>query len=398
MKRSLCERGQATVMVALSLLFLLGFVGLTIDVGLLFQAKRTMQIAADAAAVAGAGEYPADSSPYSQVVSYGKAASTANGYTDGSNGVTVTVNPTALYGSHKNAGDVEAIVSQSRNTFFMALLGFPSMTVTARAVAYKGAAASQACITALDPSGSQALYSQGNATLSAPACGVVVDSTAPDAIYLKGNSASINAASVGAVGGCQSNPSSACNNNISPAPTTIAPATDPLYFLPDVPDTPSPCSAAPGNGNLTTAGCYTGNFTINAMAPGTYTFTGNVTLGGSLSATGVTLLLSKNASLDTGNGTATLSAPTSGTYNGVVIYQSRTNANQLQLQFGSSSALFTGIIYAPAAQVYLQDHGGGVTVTADLVVKSIYNKASTLTVTSYSKTNTSVLSGVAIVE
>ncbi len=387
-------------MVALCLLFLLGFVGLTIDVGMLFQTKRTMQIAADAAAIAGAGEIPADSSPWTQVTSYAKVASAANGYTDGSNGVTVTVQSPAASGPYAGkVGSAEVVISQAQKTSFMALMGFTSMTVKARAVAIKGAAASQACVTALDPSGSDALYEQGNATLSAPACGVVVDSTAPDAIHVKGNSAIINAASVGAVGGCQSNPSSACTSNITPAPAQIAPSTDPLYFLPDIPDSPSGCVAAPGNGKLTAAGCYNGNFTINSMSPGTYTFTGNVTLGGSLSATGVTLLLSKNASLDAGNGSASLSAPTtSGTYQGIVLYQSRTNTNQLQIQFGSSSTLFTGVIYAPAAQIYLQDNGGGATVTADIVAKSIYNKASTLTITSYSKTNTSVLSGIALVE
>jgi len=383
-------------MVALSLLLLFGFLGLTVDVGLLFQVKRTMQTAADASAIAGAGEFPADAAPYTQVVSYGKAAAAANYYTDGVNGVTVTVHPQALYGVHKSLGDVEAIVSQSRSTFFMAMLGIPSVTVTARAVAIKGAAASQACVTALDPTGSDALYVQGNATLSAPACGVVVDSTASDAIYLKGNAASISAASVSAVGGCQSNPSSACSNNVSPGVTTVAPATDPLYFLPDIPDSPSGCVAAPANGVLT-PGCYSGSVTIKGLSAGTYTFTGSVTLG-TVTASGVTLLLSKNASFSLGTGTVNLSPPTSGTYQGVVLYQSRTNSNQLQLQFGSSSMTINGVIYAPAAQIYLQDNGGGVTLTADLVAQSIYNKASTLTVTSYSKTHGSVLSGVALVE
>jgi Flp pilus assembly protein TadG len=400
MKRLTCERGQATVMVALSLLFLLGFVGLTIDVGLLFQSKRTMQVAADAAAVAGAGESPADSSGSAAtlVTPFAKAAAAANGYTDGSNGVTITVNRPAQTGPHtSDPNSTEVVVSQAQSTTFMALLGFPSVMVKARAVAIKGAAASQACITALDPSGSDALYLQGNSTLSAPACGVVVDSTASDAIYLKGNKASITAASIGGVGGCQSNPSSACTGNVSPGVTTVAPATDPLYFLPDIPDSPSGCVAAPANGKLTTAGCYSGNFTINAMASGTYTFTGNVTLG-TVTASGVTLLLSKNATFGVGTGTVNLSPPTSGTYEGVVLYQSRTNSNQLQLQFGSSSAAINGVIYAPDAEIYLQDSGGGVTLTSDLVAKSINNKASTLTVTSYSKTNGSVLSGVAIVE
>ena len=50
MRRLMCERGQSTAIVAISMLVLLGFVGLTVDAGLLFHAKRTMQAAADAAA------------------------------------------------------------------------------------------------------------------------------------------------------------------------------------------------------------------------------------------------------------------------------------------------------------------------------------------------------------
>ena len=72
------ERGQTIILVALSLPLLLGFVGIATDVGALFKDKRTMQTAADAAAIAGAlnlsnGNWNAAA----------KAASSTNGYTDG---------------------------------------------------------------------------------------------------------------------------------------------------------------------------------------------------------------------------------------------------------------------------------------------------------------------------
>ena len=44
-------------MTALSMTVLVGFLALAIDVGMLFRAKRNMQIAADAAAIAGALDY-----------------------------------------------------------------------------------------------------------------------------------------------------------------------------------------------------------------------------------------------------------------------------------------------------------------------------------------------------
>src|SRR2546422_931554 len=48
-------RGQALVTMAVSMVVLLGFVGLAIDVGMLMVTRNEMQNAADAAALAGAG-------------------------------------------------------------------------------------------------------------------------------------------------------------------------------------------------------------------------------------------------------------------------------------------------------------------------------------------------------
>ena len=51
------ESGQVLVLSLLSVMLLMAFLALAIDVGVLFRARRNMQIAADAAAVAGALDY-----------------------------------------------------------------------------------------------------------------------------------------------------------------------------------------------------------------------------------------------------------------------------------------------------------------------------------------------------
>jgi Flp pilus assembly protein TadG len=51
-----CENGSVAVMVALSLVVIFGMMGLAIDVGQLRLAKQNLQMAADAAALAGALE------------------------------------------------------------------------------------------------------------------------------------------------------------------------------------------------------------------------------------------------------------------------------------------------------------------------------------------------------
>jgi Flp pilus assembly protein TadG len=53
MKRMRDESGQAAIVAVLCLTCILGFVGLATDVGVLLHAKRNLQIAADAAALAG---------------------------------------------------------------------------------------------------------------------------------------------------------------------------------------------------------------------------------------------------------------------------------------------------------------------------------------------------------
>ena len=65
------------------------------------------------------------------------------------------------------------------------------------------------------------------------------------------------------------------------------------------------------------------------------------------------------------------------------------NTNTITIQKGNASGFITGILYAPGAQLFLQDSGGGagLTLTTDLIVKTLFDKTATLTVTSYSQLN-----------
>jgi hypothetical protein len=74
----------------------------------------------------------------------------------------------------------------------------------------------------------------------------------------------------------------------------------------------------------------------------------------------------------------------------------------LQIQFGSGSfgtSSLDGMIYAPLAQVYMQDNGGGSVVTA-LIADEIYDKSSSLQITNnYNYVHTtSPLNHVSLVE
>jgi hypothetical protein len=368
MKRLKDESGQALVITALCMTCLFGFAALATDVGLILREKRLLQIAADSAAVAGAAELN-----YGNATSAAQAAAVQNGFTDGTNGAAVTVNPPPLYGPHAHqAGYVEVIVSQVQPALFMGMLGISSMKPTARAVAWNGGSSS-GCVYTLGTSGTD-LSVTGNSNISILTCGIIVDSNSSNALSLNGN-VTFDAQSIGIVGGY----SKTGNVSLTPAnPVTgIVSTSDPLGFLP-TPAIPSGCSADPAySGNKTatlTQGCYnglSGSGNINlTLSPGMYvingpfSFTGNVSLTG----TGVTLVLEGSTSLP-GNVSLNLSAPTSGTYNGVLIDQPSTNTNPLALT-GNSGSIFKGIVYAPNAAVTLTGNSGS-SIYTDFVVKSL---------------------------
>jgi hypothetical protein len=110
------EGGQAVVLIAIVFLALMMAIGLAVDAGQLYTARRTMQEAADAAAYAGAVvRYQQGSVATARAAAINDA--TLNGYTNGVGGYTVTVNAPPTSGLY--SGDdryVEVIISGSVRT------------------------------------------------------------------------------------------------------------------------------------------------------------------------------------------------------------------------------------------------------------------------------------------
>src|SRR5665213_2390404 len=278
------ESGQMLVLVALSMTVLLGFLALAVDVGLLFRSKRNMQIAADAAAVAGALDYK-----YNGNVTTAKAAAqvatTANGVTNGTNGAVVTINVPPVNGPYTGTtAFIEAIVSQPSTTVFMRMFNFTSVTVGARAVVGSGNTAG--CVWTLARSGTD-ISLTGSGAFSAPKCNIYDDSSSSNALTLTG-SGSITGKGIGIAGGY----SKTGSGSLNPTPITgIAPPADPLAGLapPTIPTgaCSSNCnpsftgssnnSLGPGNYNSIS---NTGSGTLT-LTPGNYIINGNLTTTGS---------------------------------------------------------------------------------------------------------------------
>ena len=382
------ESGQVLVLTALSLTVILGFMALAIDVGLLFRARWNMQIAADAAAIAGAMDYLYNQSSTSAVAA-AKAAAAQNGVTDGSNGAVVNISTPPADGPNAgNAAYVEASVYAPNPTFFMKLFHVDLVNVSARAVAGTPTATS-ACIWLTKTSGT-ALYLQGSYDIESPGCGIYVNSPTSNAISITGGGGTVNASYLNVVG------NSIPSHQTSPTPATlnVAPRTNPFGNLTG----PTPANGGCGAGNtnsVTTVtsstsllmasgvACFSKSVTLSAvtLGPGIYVFENGVTISGQVTVNSGTLDI-YSGSFNQSNGTLSLTAPTSGTYNGIAVMQPASNTNQLQIQFGSSNETLDGMIYAPGAQLYMQDHGGGVSATG-VVAASLYIKSSILDIPSY---------------
>jgi len=367
--RRLQQKGYVLFTMAAAMFALCGFAGLVVDVGYGEYTRRQIQAAADAGAKAAALEITTGHS--SSITSAAKQDTANNGFTDGSGGVTVTVNHPPLSGNYSgNNSYAEVIVSKTISTNFMAIVGFPTMTISARGA---GGGGTGGCIYALDPAAQDSVLASGSASLSA-GCGIVDESTNSKALESSGG-ACITGSSIQVVG----NYNGSC---ISPAPATgVTSPGDPLAGKYTAP-TPGTCTATGwhNSGPTISPGTYCGGITISASgttvtaSAGTYILLGGgltVSGGANLSGSDVTFYNTYNAtysykpSVVSGGSATQLSAPTSGAYEGLLFWQDpnlpSTYWNQQNTVSGGSATKFEGALYFPNSPVY---YSGGSTQSA----------------------------------
>jgi Flp pilus assembly protein TadG len=360
------ESGQIFALVAMSLVVLLGFASLAVDVGFLWNKRRQMQTAADAAAIGGMRGLA-----HGSVVADALRDAKLNNFQNGTNSIKVTINnppASGIYAGDPNA--VEAIISQPVPTYFMRVLGFASVPVQARAVAH--ITPPPDCIYILNPSASGALTVGGSgATLNAK-CGIQVNSTSSKAMNINGG-ACVTAAAIGIVGNY-----SAGGCPPTPTPVTgVVAATDPLEGL-----------AAPTPGNCIHTGIYkiTSSLTLNqgtycggisitgagttvVFNPGVYILNGGgLAIGSNANVQGTDVTFYNTGTKKTyapfnvaGGDTTSLSAPNSGPYEGILFFNDRTITGKGSTITGSSNTVFQGTLYFPTTALA---YGGGSTSSA----------------------------------
>jgi len=373
---------------AAAMALIIGLCGLAVDVGLLYTARRSMQTAADAAAVAGATALR-DAQTVSGAA---RAAATLNGFTNDSNNVSVAVNNPPASGTYSgNASYVEVVVTQPQPTYFLRVLGYNTVTVSTRAVS--GTISGPACMYSLNPTASNAFVISGGSAVTAD-CGVLVRSNSSSGLVVSGSGSALTATTIGVVAAGYS----AGTGAINPTPmVNVAPFGDPLASAqaPSVGAIPSSCTTSPdttsghgysvsGGAPTINPGTYCGGITVSGtttlnLNPGTYILYGgglNISGGSNLVGNGVTFYNTGTTSgtyaykpiVFSGGSATSLKAPSTGSLTGILFFQDRsiTSTSQNTIS-GGGSAVFQGSLYfATTPLVY--SGGSGVSTAYTILV------------------------------
>jgi len=347
-------------LLAIALPVLLGGVGMVIDTGSLYDLRRRVQSAADAAAVAAAQEVRLQNT--ANVESSALHDAGQNGFKDSAT-TAVVVNRPPTRGHYKGDSDyVEVIVSADAPLFFMKALTDRQFTVLGRAVA--GVAGTSVCTWTLDETARNSFNVTGTSDVTFTDCGVFVNSDDPSAARTAGG-ATVTAPAIDVVGNYS-------GSGFAPAPRTGASQLgDPFAELPM--PTVGSCNytnkKVSGTATLS-PGVYCNGLTINADAkvtlnPGLYVVRGGgISINGTatVAGDGVTFFNTGGGSYKydvisiNGGASVTLTAPTSGATKGMLFFDDRTcspgNAKSHTFNGGSNVNL-SGAMYFANTDLHL---------------------------------------------
>lgn len=351
------QSGAVAIIWALALPMVIAGIGLAVDVGSWYSAKRDLQNATDLAAISAGyditGSYP------SQTTMWYTASNelTRAGFSPADRTLTVNYPPSSgAYAGNSNA--VEVITIQPQKRFFSRIFLPSDPNAYVRAVGLKQSS-NPACVLALANSGT-GVDITGSSNTSMINCVIASNSTSSASINISG-SAYVNVQSLYMRGGYNASGSSTLITSTTPT-TNGAQVTDP-YSSTAVPSY-SGCTknnySSHGNETLS-PGTYCRGLKVNAhdnitLNPGVYIIdrgTFDINGQGSITGSGVTIILTSSTGSDyayasiNGGATVTISAPTSGSYSGMAFYQdSHAPINNSKFNGGSTMDI-TGVIYMP---------------------------------------------------
>lgn len=346
--------GNVMLIAALASPMLVGVAALGIDTSYAYFTRNTLQIAADAGALAGAATDLSTTSTRLAVkdlvaknvpTNFGLVINDKDiepGIYDRSTKVFTpsAVSPNAVrVTTHRDNSTGNPLP-----TFFGKIFNIGSIQVNAQAVATQ---VIQPCFLVLNPTATKAFNITGNAGMTASNCGVAINSSNSLAAVADVAASAKYFCIVGGSTGL-----------FSPAPKNCGGARDPLAYLPD--PTPGSCQTIPAAGVSITfsPGTYCGNISFSSgkitFLPGDYYFQNSkLTLSGTsdLITTDASLFFDKDSSFSVStSGAINIASPISGIYKGISIYQSRyTPLSTVNKLVGGGDYRIVGGIYSPTA-------------------------------------------------
>ncbi len=379
------RRGTSLPLVGLVIFGLLAVAALAIDWGFIYFTRHQLQNFADAAALAGAQELPDAADARSQAVAnyarnYGENRQIPPPspqpvscppddpdlqpptvcYRVGDDLVQVTTPYQRTGDPSPNPNFINVKACRIVSLFFARVIGITQIRVCARATALGSRQMIARGLVVLDPSGRNALWLQGNASLRIIKGAIWVNSTASDALLAQG-SPSISADQIGIVGGYRFEGNPSVTGTLL---TGQSPMADPLANLP--PPDPTGLPTFPGRtiGGTSVVtldpGIYTGPIRVEGNArvilrPGIYILRGGLLVSGNGIVTGsLVLLYNESGRIEVqGNGRLELTAPSSGPYAGISVFQPATNSEPLWVS-GNGGLGAVGALYLPRSTVHVE--------------------------------------------
>lgn len=366
----------------LSVTVILGMLGLTVDLGWAYYRQQAAQAAADAAAMAaaraalssapsgpvcgqsgvwcGAAANCPAAAPGSASSSFDNACmlAAANGFTtSGIDTVSIqanTTNPVPGVPGPTVAYWATARVSESLPAFFGRSGLSPGAISTAAAFV-----TSSPCLLTLQSGSSPGITAAGT-SITTHNCDVDVDSSnATAAITMAGGSISTGTGMTRVVGGVTS-----AGTTFTPAPLTGQPVlADPFASM--QPPTVGACTdgggvSFAGGAHTISQGVYChvisaagGSLTLN---PGLYVLEAGISVAGTtIVGNGVTLYI-QGGGISMAGPTVTLSPPASGTWEGVAIFEDRSDSSPVSLAGATNTV--NGLIYTPKASLSVAGGSG----------------------------------------
>ena len=374
------QRGTVAVLMGVLLPVLVGTLGLGFEISNWYLTNRSMQNAADAAAIAAATNA---SSNYDVEA---RAVATLYGFTNGSNNVTVTASNAATCPAGVTAPCYSVTITGLVPLFLAEVVGFKGngasqVSLSAKAVATQATQPKQVCLLALGKTGAQDIVTNGNPKANMTGCSVMANT-----------SSTCNGSNLNADYGFAHGTDNGCG---VVQVSGVAQVTDPYEkYASNIPS--NPCKASDygahtwsswpttsGSGvyvsGSTTTVCGNVTLSANVTVPsgttlvmrsgknGSTTYAGNFDTGGhntnngyTLSGSSMTLVFSgasgTAAGGPTGHGTFDIAAPTSTTspWRGVAVYQDPALTATNTLAAGNSPTWdVTGLVYLPYSTVTL---------------------------------------------